>query len=65
MATTKNFKFGPTETPGLIHADTVTEESSRTLEELLEQNHSFHHIFTTTEDHKGVIYHNYYFAPPQ
>ncbi|EED16359.1 conserved hypothetical protein [Talaromyces stipitatus ATCC 10500] len=59
MATTKTFKFGPRETPGLIHADTVTEESSRTLEELLEQNHSFHHIFTTTEDHKGVYFHNH------
>lgn len=51
---TSHFHFDPSVNPGLKHAKTLTEESSRVLEQVLEENHINHHIFTTTEDHKGV-----------
>lgn len=51
---TSRFHFSPRVNAGLKHAKNVTEESSRMLEHVLEENHVNHHIFTTTEDHKGV-----------
>lgn len=51
---TSRFHFSPSVNAGLKHAKNVTEESSRMLERVLEENHTNHHIFTTTEDHKGV-----------
>lgn len=54
LAPTDKFSFDPKRTPGLCHAKNLTHESTRELERVLEENHSNHHIFTTTEDHKGV-----------
>ncbi|KAJ5124900.1 uncharacterized protein N7515_008725 [Penicillium bovifimosum] len=56
---TYHFRFHPVHNAGLKHAKKLTEESSRMLEEVLEENHNNHHIFTTTEDHKGVYFHNH------
>ncbi|KAF3384872.1 Oxidoreductase AflY [Penicillium rolfsii] len=56
---TSRFHFSPSKNAGLKHAKNVTEESSRMLERVLEENHVNHHIFTTTEDHKGVYFHNH------
>ena len=49
-----NFKIDPVETTGLVHADNLTHESARETTTLLEENNSRYHIFTTTEDDKGV-----------
>lgn len=49
-----NFKIDPVETPGLVHSDNLTPESARETTTLLEENNSRYHIFTTTEDDKGV-----------
>ncbi|KAH8434288.1 questin oxidase family protein [Aspergillus melleus] len=59
LASTSEFRFDPERTPGLRHAKNLTDESTRELERVLEENHSNHHIFTTTEDHKGVYFHNH------
>lgn len=49
-----NFKIDPFETPGLVHADNLTEESARETTKLLEENNSRYHIFSTIEDDKGA-----------
>ena len=49
-----NFRIGPVETPGLVHVDGLTQESARETTKLLEENNSRYHIFSTTEDDKGV-----------
>jgi hypothetical protein len=56
LESTSHFRFHPVNNAGLRHAKNLTEESSRMLEQVLEENHNNHHIFTTTEDHKGVGY---------
>lgn len=57
MLNTTTFSFSPTETPGHVHAENLTEESAKTLAELLQDNNAKHHIFFTTEDHMGVRLH--------
>jgi hypothetical protein len=54
LGSTATFHFDPEKNSGLTHAKGITIESSRTLEQLLEENFSKHHIFTSTEDEKGV-----------
>jgi hypothetical protein len=54
LESTSHFRFHPLKNAGLKHAGKLTEKSSRMLEQVLEENHSNHHIFSTTEDHKGV-----------
>ena len=54
MLATDTFVIDPIKTPGLIHADGLTEESARTTEELLKENNEKYHIFFTLEDHMGV-----------
>ena len=54
LESTSHFRFHPVNNAGLRHAKNLTQESSRMLEQVLEENHNNHHIFTTTEDHKGV-----------
>ena len=54
MLQTQTYVIDPVETPGLIHADHLTEESAKTTEELLKHNNENHHIFFTMEDHMGV-----------
>ena len=49
-----NFRIDAVKTPGLVHADNLTPESARETSTLLEENNSRYHIFTTTEDDKGV-----------
>ena len=49
-----NFRIDPVETPGLVHVDSLTLESARETTMLLEENNSRYHIFSTTEDDKGV-----------
>ena len=49
-----NFRIDPVETPGLVHVDNLTKESARETTILLEENNQRYHIFTTTEDDKGV-----------
>ena len=56
---TQSFKITPEETPGLVHVDNLTLESAKETELLLEENNSRYHIFTTTEDDKGVYLHNH------
>ncbi|KAJ4287773.1 hypothetical protein N0V90_012477 [Kalmusia sp. IMI 367209] len=56
---TQTYVISPTETPGLIHADNLTEESARETERLLKHNNENHHIFFTTEAHMGVYLHNH------
>lgn len=59
MMKTVNFKIDPIETPGLVHAKNLTHEAAKETEMLLEENNSRYHIFTTTEDDKGVYLHNH------
>ncbi|OQD63897.1 hypothetical protein PENPOL_c008G00514 [Penicillium polonicum] len=59
LESTSHFRFHPVNNAGLRHAKNLTQESSRMLEQVLEENHNNHHIFTTTEDHKGVYFHNH------
>ena len=54
MLKTMNFRIDPVETPGLVHVDILTQESARETTTLLEENNSRYHIFSTTEDDKGV-----------
>lgn len=54
MLETNTYVIDPVETPGLIHAAKLTEESAKTTEELLKHNNENYHIFFTTEDHMGV-----------
>ena len=49
-----NFGIDPVETPGLVHVNSLTQESARETTKLLEENNSRYHIFSTTEDDKGV-----------
>ena len=56
---TGSFRIDPVETPGLVHAENLTEASARETEQLLEENNSRYHIFATTEDDKGVYIHNH------
>ncbi|KAH8821288.1 hypothetical protein F5884DRAFT_82511 [Xylogone sp. PMI_703] len=56
---TTSFRFDPENNSGLTHAKTITKESSKKLEELLEENFSKNHIFTSTEDEKGMYFHNH------
>lgn len=51
---TETYVIDPIETPGLIHAENLTEESAKTTEELLKHNNENYHIFFTMEDHMGV-----------
>ena len=51
---TDTYVIDPIETPGLIHAENLTEESAKTTEELLKHNNENYHIFFTMEDHMGV-----------
>jgi hypothetical protein len=54
MLETTTFVIDRIETPGLIHAANLTEESAKTTEELLKHNNENYHIFFTMEDHMGV-----------
>lgn len=54
LESTSHFRFHPVNNAGLRHAKNLTQESSRMLEQVLEENHNNNHIFTTTEDHRGV-----------
>lgn len=54
MLQTDTFVIDPVQTPGLVHAAKLTEESARTTEELLKENNEKYHIFFTVEDHMGV-----------
>lgn len=54
MLQTQTYVIDLVETPGLIHADHLTEESAKTTEELLKHNNENYHIFFTMEDHMGV-----------
>lgn len=49
-----NFRIDSVGTPGLVHGDNLTQESAQETSTLLEENNSRYHIFTTTEDDKGV-----------
>ncbi|KAL8699512.1 MAG: hypothetical protein Q9201_005963 [Fulgogasparrea decipioides] len=53
------FHIDPVGTPGLLHVDDLTWESARETTKLLEENNARYHIFTTTEDDKGVYLHNH------
>ncbi|KAI1501372.1 hypothetical protein F5X99DRAFT_383024 [Biscogniauxia marginata] len=59
MLKTDTYIINPVLTPGLVHADNLTEESARTTEELLKDNNANYHIFFTMEDHMGVYLHNH------
>ena len=48
------FHLDPTKTPGLFHVENLNQESADTVAELLEDNHTAHHIFLLPEDSKGV-----------
>lgn len=54
MLSIADFHIDPVETPGLLHVDNLTRESARETTKLLEENNARYHIFTTTEDDKGV-----------
>ena len=41
-------------TPGMTHAQHLTQKSADTCSKLLQENHSEYHIFTTEEEEKGV-----------
>ena len=49
-----NFRIDHVLTPGLVHVENLTPESARERSTLLEENNTRYHIFTTTEDDKGV-----------
>jgi len=59
MLNTTTYLLSPTETPGLVHADGLTDESAQTTTALLKENNEKYHIFFTTEDHMGVYLHNH------
>ena len=48
------FCVDPVKTPGLYHVEKLTQESADTVSELLEDNHTAHHIFLLPEADKGV-----------
>lgn len=54
MLQTETYVIDRLQTPGLIHAANLTEESAKTTEELLKHNNEKYHIFFTMEDHMGV-----------
>src|SRR4051812_15469571 len=54
MLDTETFAFDPELTPGFAHADNLTEEGARAVEECLKENNDKYHIFFTTEAHMGV-----------
>lgn len=54
MLDTETFTFDPVLTPGFAHADNLTEEGARAVEECLRENNEKYHIFFTTEAHMGV-----------
>jgi hypothetical protein len=54
MLKISGFRIDPVETPGLVHVDNLTQESARETTTLLDENNARYHIFTTTEDDKGV-----------
>jgi len=41
-------------TRGIVHAENQTEESAKTISALLNENHEKHHIYTTSEEMRGV-----------
>ncbi len=49
-----NFRIDNVKTPGLVHVDNLTQESAQETTALLDENNSRYHIFSTTEDDKGV-----------
>ncbi|PVH98595.1 hypothetical protein DM02DRAFT_643522 [Periconia macrospinosa] len=53
LENTATFHFDPVGNPGLTHALTITKASSQELEDLLEENFTKNHIFTSTEDERG------------
>lgn len=54
MIDTDTFVFDPQLTPGFAHADNLTNEGARAVEECLRENNEKFHIFFTTEAHMGV-----------
>lgn len=52
-------KLCPIANPGLIHASTLTKESADMASTLMNENHAAFHIFTTTEEDRGVFMHNH------
>ena len=54
MLQINDFAIDLVETPGLIHVDNLTTESARETTILLKENNARYHIFSTTEDDKGV-----------
>ncbi|KAF2811537.1 uncharacterized protein BDZ99DRAFT_559618 [Mytilinidion resinicola] len=59
LENTTTFHFDPVANPGLTHAATITKASSQELEGLLEENFNINHIFTSTEDERGMYFHNH------
>jgi hypothetical protein len=59
MLPTSTFIIDPEQTPGIVHAKTLTAESAATTEALLKENNEKYHIFFTLEDHMGVYLHNH------
>lgn len=59
MLNSTTFAISSKDTPGVVHAEGLTEESAQTTTELLKQNNEKHHIFFTLEDHMGVYLHNH------
>lgn len=56
MLQTDTYVIDSTATPGLVHADNLTEESAQTTSQLLKENNEKYHIFFTIEDHMGVCF---------
>lgn len=54
QADTTRICLDPSRTPGLVHADNITAESTKMANALLQKNHEENHIFTTREDERGV-----------
>jgi len=54
MLETDTFVLNPIQTPGLVHAANLTEESAKVTEDLLKENKEKYHIHITVEDQTGV-----------
>ncbi len=54
MLQINDFQISPADTRGIVHVENLTQESARETTELLRENNARYHIFTTTEDDKGV-----------
>ncbi|KAJ5212813.1 uncharacterized protein N7498_004459 [Penicillium cinerascens] len=59
MINATTYLLSPTETPGLVDANGLTEESAKMVTEPLKENNEKYHIVFTIEDHMGVYLHNH------